>query len=105
MAKSTGNLVLIGDLLRTYPPAAVRLLLLDRPWQRAWEYHQGDLERAAADVENLHAAAGRRDRSAHASEAVTAALLDDLDIATGLAIARDEGGEAARGLLHLLSLS
>lgn len=105
MAKSTGNLVLVGDLLRTYPPAAVRLLLLDRPWHQEWEYRSGDLERAASDVEDLHAAAGRRERSAHAAEAVTAALLNDLDIAGALSIARDGGGEAARGLLHLLSLS
>ena len=105
MAKSTGNLVLISDLLRTYPPAAIRLLLLNRAWQREWEYHEADLDAAAADVENLFAAAGRPDRSARAADAVTAALLDDLDIPAALAIARDEGGEAARGLLHLLSLS
>ena len=105
MAKSTGNLVLVGDLLRSYPPAAVRLLLLDRPWQQEWEYHEGDLDAATADLEILHAAAGRPNRSAHAVGAVTAALLDDLDIPAALAIARDDGGEAARGLLHLLALS
>jgi L-cysteine:1D-myo-inositol 2-amino-2-deoxy-alpha-D-glucopyranoside ligase len=105
MAKSTGNLVLVGDLLRSYPPPAVRLLLLDRPWQQEWEYHEGDLDAAAADLEILHAAAGRPNRSARAVGAVTAALLDDLDIPAALAIARDDGGEAARGLLHLLALS
>ena len=105
MAKSTGNLVLVGDLLRSYPPAAIRLLLLDRPWQQEWEYHEGDLDAAAADLETLHAAAGRPNRSAHAVGAVTAALLDDLDIPAALAIARDDGGEAARGLLNLLALS
>ena len=30
MAKSAGNLVLVGDLLAGYPAAAVRLLILDR---------------------------------------------------------------------------
>jgi cysteinyl-tRNA synthetase len=105
MAKSTGNLVLVSDLLRSYPPAAIRLLLLNRPWHTAWEYQEEDLDAAAADLETLHAAAGRPNRSAHASGAVTAALLDDLDIPTAVAIARQDGGEAARGLLHLLALS
>jgi len=105
MAKSTGNLVLVSDLLRGYPPAAIRLLLLNRPWQTAWEYHEGDLDAAAADLEALHSAAGRPNRSAHATGAVTAALLDDLDIPTALAIAGQHGRGAARGLLHLLALS
>ena len=105
MANSTGNLVLVGDLLRSYPAGAIRLLLLDRPWQAEWEYHDGDLDAATADLETLHAAAGRQTRSAHSAGAVTAALLDDLDIPAALAIARQDGGEAVRGLLHLLALS
>jgi L-cysteine:1D-myo-inositol 2-amino-2-deoxy-alpha-D-glucopyranoside ligase len=105
MAKSIGNLVLVSDLLRGYPPAVIRLLLLNRPWQTAWEYHEGDLDVAAADLEALHAAAGRPNRSAHATAAVTTALLDDLDIPTAVSIARQHGGQAARGLLHLLALS
>jgi L-cysteine:1D-myo-inositol 2-amino-2-deoxy-alpha-D-glucopyranoside ligase len=105
MAKSTGNLVLIGDLLRSYPPAAIRLLLLDRAWHTEWEYREGDLETTTADLEALFAAAGRPNRSTHAAGAVTTALLDDLDIPAALTIARQDGGEAARGLLHLLSLS
>jgi L-cysteine:1D-myo-inositol 2-amino-2-deoxy-alpha-D-glucopyranoside ligase len=81
------------------------LLLLDRAWHTEWEYHDGDLDVATADLETLFTAAGRPNRSVHAAEAVTAALLDDLDIPAALAIARQDGGEAARGLLHLLSLS
>ena len=34
MAKSTGNLVLVSDLLAKHPAAALRLLLIDRPWAR-----------------------------------------------------------------------
>lgn len=105
MAKSTGNLILVDDLLRSYPSAAIRLLLLDRAWQTEWEYQEGDLDAAAADLEILHAAAGRPTRSLSAADAVTAALLDDLDVPAALAIARQDGGEAARGLLHLLALS
>lgn len=32
MAKSSGNLVLVSDLLAAYPAAAIRLMILDRPW-------------------------------------------------------------------------
>lgn len=105
MAKSTGNFVLVSDLLRRWPPAAIRLLLLDRAWRAGWDCREEDLGAAAADWEALHVAAGRQNRSAHATGAVTAALLDDLDIPAALAIARQDGGEAARGLLHLLALS
>jgi len=36
---------------------------------------------------------------------VTAALLHDLDVAQALALARAEGGEAARLLLRVLALA
>ncbi|ACV78927.1 cysteine--tRNA ligase [Nakamurella multipartita] len=105
MAKSTGNLVLISDLLRSCPPAAVRMLLLNRPWGSGWEYHEADLEAASADLEALYVAAGRPNRSAGAAEAVTAALLNDLDVPAAVAVARQEGGDAARGLVSVLALS
>jgi L-cysteine:1D-myo-inositol 2-amino-2-deoxy-alpha-D-glucopyranoside ligase len=105
MAKSTGNLTLVGDLLRDHNPAAVRLLVLNRPWHQPWEYRPADLGAAAAQLEALYAAAGRPGGSPAAVGAVTAALLDDLDVPRALAIARDEGGEAARLLLRVLSLT
>ena len=105
MAKSTGNLTLVGDLLRDHPPAAVRLLILDRPWSARWDYRPADLDRAAGDLETLYSAAGRPDSSPAAIEAVTAALLDNLDAPRALAVAREDGGEAARLLLRVLSLT
>jgi cysteinyl-tRNA synthetase len=105
MAKSTGNLTLVADLLRQYPPAAVRLLVLDRSWSTAWEYRPGDVDRAATNLEDLYAAAGRPGTSAAPTSAVTAALLDNLDIPRAVEIARDSGGEAARVLLRVLSLT
>ena len=42
-----GNLVLVADLLAKYPAAAVRLLILDRPWGQDWEYDPAELEAAA----------------------------------------------------------
>jgi cysteinyl-tRNA synthetase len=109
MAKSTGNLVLVGDLLRDFPAAAVRLLILDRPWGEDWDYDQAGLGRAGARLEQLQAAAGRPDRGAPgaggaAVDAVHAALANDLDVPGALRIAEDAGGQAARVLGSLLGL-
>ena len=37
MAKSTGNLVLVRDLLERLDPAAIRLALLHRRWDEPWD--------------------------------------------------------------------
>jgi L-cysteine:1D-myo-inositol 2-amino-2-deoxy-alpha-D-glucopyranoside ligase len=104
MAKSTGNLTLVTDLLRDHPPAAVRLLVLDRPWHEPWDYQPAQLDAAASTLEDLYGAAGRSHAGPAAADAVTAALLDNLDVRRAVAIARDSGGEAARLLLRVLSL-
>lgn len=104
MAKSTGNLTLVGDLLGDHPPAAVRLLVLNRAWHAEWEYRAGALDTAAGTLDDLYTAAGRPGTGSCAA-AVTAALLADLDVPRAIAIARDEGGEAARLLLRVLSLA
>jgi L-cysteine:1D-myo-inositol 2-amino-2-deoxy-alpha-D-glucopyranoside ligase len=106
MAKSTGNLVLVADLLCDHPAAAVRLLLLNRPWWTSWEYRPGDLDQAGADLADLYAAAARPDAGgAAAAREVAAALLDDLDVPRAMSIALDRGGEAARLLVRVLSLA
>lgn len=104
MAKSTGNLTLVSDLLREFPPAAVRLLVLNRAWHTPWEFRSIDLDGAASVLESLYAAAGRPG-TASATDAVTEALLDDLDVPRAIAVARDGGGEAARLLLRILTLT
>lgn len=104
MSKSLGNLTLVDDLLRDHPPAVIRVLLLDRRWQDSWEFHADNLASAAARLDRLYAAAGRLNSSAAAGAAVTAALLDDLDVPTALSVAEDEGGSAARHLIGVLSL-
>ena len=40
-------------------PAALRLLLLDRPWARDWDYDPAELDAATARLERLYAAAAR----------------------------------------------
>jgi L-cysteine:1D-myo-inositol 2-amino-2-deoxy-alpha-D-glucopyranoside ligase len=110
MAKSLGNLVLVTDLLRDYPAAAIRLLILDRRWDRDWDYQPSGLDAAAARLERLQAAAGRPDRAAagHGGTAVAAAgaaLANDLDVPAALGIVEEErGGQAARSIGSLLGL-
>jgi cysteinyl-tRNA synthetase len=105
MAKSTGNLVLIEDLLTRYPPAAIRLLCLNRPWAAPWDYAPDELEHAAGLIEALYGAAARPNTSTSGLAAVPAALLHDLDVPTALNIALEDGGQAARTLIELLALS
>jgi cysteinyl-tRNA synthetase len=109
MSKSAGNLVLVGELLRHYPAAAVRLLILDRRWNQDWDYDQAGLDAAAVRLDRLHTAAGRPDRTAPgsgaaAANAVRAALANDLDVPAALSVAEEDGGQAARILGSLLGL-
>jgi cysteinyl-tRNA synthetase len=108
MAKSTGNLVLVSDLLADTPAPALRLLLLDRPWARPWDYDDAAPATATARLERLYAAAARgvgEDAPSAATEAVTAALLADLDVPRALDVAEEAGGPAARLLLSVLNLT
>ena len=109
MAKSVGNLVLVGDLLTDYPAAAVRLLILDRRWDQDWDFSPVGLDEAGAKLDRLHAAAGRPGRGAAGSgaaavTAMRAALADDLDVPAALRVAENDGGQAARSLGSLLGL-
>jgi cysteinyl-tRNA synthetase len=104
MAKSTGNLVLVRDLLAEHEGAVVRLLLLDRDWREPWEYDGAGLGAAADRLARLRAAAGRAGAD-DGRDRVLAALLDDLDVPTAAAVAEEVGGEGARTLLSVLRLS
>jgi cysteinyl-tRNA synthetase len=104
MAKSTGNLVLVNDLLQSHSAGAIRLLLLNRPWSQPWSYEPGALDEAEATLERLYAAASTPGMAPGAA-AVPAALLDDLDVPRAVAIALEDGGQAARTLIELLALS
>ena len=104
MAKSTGNLTLVSDLLTDLPPAAVRLLLLDRPWAQPWEYHPAAVTAATARLERLYTAAGRLPSSTGATDAAAERLLDDLDVPGALDVAEAEGGDAARLVMRTLAL-
>jgi len=103
MAKSTGNLVLVEDLLADHRPAAVRLLICDRPWAQDWDFTPEALQAAEGRLDALYSAAGRRGDDDHQAQ-VMRALLDDLDVPRALSIAIESGGGSARALMHVLGL-
>ena len=104
MAKSTGNLVFVSDVVAKTSSAVVRTLLLDRPYDEAWDFDDAGLEAAGRRLDALHNAAGRAGSDEAASEAVLAALADGLDVRRALDVAIEAGGQAARDLVSVLSL-
>ncbi len=104
IAKSTGNLVFVDDLLERWPPEVIRLLILSRPWADPWEFREADLDEAADRVDRLSVHAGRPGRDAVADEAVMTALLDDLAVERALDVAEEAGGSAARLVGDVLAL-
>jgi cysteinyl-tRNA synthetase len=101
MAKSTGNLVLVDDLLRDHSAGAVRLLCLHRQWAQSWDYAPAALSAAEELLTELYVAAGRPGGDA---DPVQVRLLDDLDVPGAVEIALRDGGAGARHLLDVLAL-
>ena len=105
MAKSTGNLVLVDDLLREHSVAAIRMLCLCRPVAEEWSFEPGTLDDAAATVEGIRSAARRSTPAGEgAVRAVDTALLDGLDVPRAVDIAVEAGGRAAQRLSDILVL-
>ncbi|HEV2404262.1 MAG TPA: cysteine--tRNA ligase [Ktedonobacterales bacterium] len=57
MSKSLGNLILVRNLLPTYTPDAVRLLLLSHHYRESWEYTEAEMRATQALADRLMAAA------------------------------------------------
>jgi len=104
MAKSTGNLVFVSDLLAQVPGPVVRTMLLDRRHDHPWDYTPALLEKAGAKLDALHAAAGQPHHSGTATRAVLDALCYGLDVPGALDVAIVEGGQAARDAIAVLGL-
>lgn len=83
--------------------AAVRLLILERRWWEAWEFDESALQAAEVRATALRSAAARPGGH-HGRDAVVAALLDDLDVPSGLNIAQEARGAAAALLIDVLGL-
>ena len=106
MAKSVGNLVLLEELLAGHPAAAVRLMILDRPWAESWDYQPGLLDVAMARLEDLYQAAGRTAASDPAAvDEMRRLLATELDVPAALDLAIGTGGGPARTLASVLGLS
>ncbi len=108
MAKSTGNLVLVSDVLTSHSAAALRMLLLRRHFAESWSFVASDLDVVEGEVEQLFGASARPAKGSGdgvvAQEVVLSALRDDLDVVSALQIALEEGGPAARTLVEILGL-
>jgi len=101
MSKSLGNLVLVQNLLETYTPVAVRVLLLSHHYREPWQYTDADMRQSAERAARYAAVASRLEGGASgeiAQEIVTAqvprqrftaALANDLDTPTALNILDD----------------
>lgn len=84
MSKSLGNLISVHNLLRTYSPDAVRLVLASHHYRRPWEFRLADVERAQQTADSLVTAArGICSNEEPAPDAFTAwaerAFLNSLD--------------------------
>ena len=107
MAKSTGNLVLVRDVLQSTRPAALRLALLDRPWVQPWDFGDEVLAAAEQRLEALFSAAGHPGEAPQSvTDEAVAALSSDLDVSRALDAVLDSpaAGGAARMLMRLLGL-
>jgi cysteinyl-tRNA synthetase len=105
MAKSVGNLVLVSDLLADHGAAAIRLMILDRPWAQDWDYSEASLERAESRLAELYRAAGRTHPASQAAVAEIGRLLaDDLNVPAALGVAIEAGGAPARLVITTLGL-
>lgn len=104
VAKSTGNLVFVVDLLQRWAPQVLRLHILDRPWSESWDFDEADLQATATRLEALWSAGGTAGGDEAAVEAALEALMDDLDVRRAVDIAIESGGEAARTVAKILAL-
>ncbi len=103
MSKSLGNLVLVGDLLQTYSPDAIRLALLSRHYRESWEYDEGVIATAQAAADELANALALPYGDGASLDVLVraasfeAALDNDLDTPTALHELLGLAGEIERG--------
>ena len=99
MSKSLGNLVFVGELLKEWDPAAVRLMILGHHYRSDWHWNDELMPAATARLETWRTAGP----GSGALAEVRAALDDDLDCPGALA-AIDRAVEAGEGVSEALGL-
>jgi L-cysteine:1D-myo-inositol 2-amino-2-deoxy-alpha-D-glucopyranoside ligase len=99
MSKSLGNLVFVGDLLKEWDPAAVRLCLLANHYRTEWTWQDAVMTDATERLAAWRAAGD----GAGALDEVRAALDDDLDCPRALALV-DAAAAAGRGVSQAAAL-
>jgi L-cysteine:1D-myo-inositol 2-amino-2-deoxy-alpha-D-glucopyranoside ligase len=99
MSKSLGNLVFVGDLLKDWEPAAVRVALLHHHYRPDWEWTAEDMPRAVRRLQAWRSAGAHDDGSGdRALEEVRSFLDDDLDTPGALG-ALDREAAAGRSVV------
>jgi cysteinyl-tRNA synthetase len=105
MAKSTGNLVFVHDLLERWSAAAIRLLILSRPWNESWEFSESALDRAEDELETLRRLESKPGASDAVAREVRRGLFENLDVPSALAVAKDACGEVLRDFDRFIGLT
>jgi L-cysteine:1D-myo-inositol 2-amino-2-deoxy-alpha-D-glucopyranoside ligase len=91
MSKSLGNLIMVRDLLEQWSPDAIRLYLGQHHYRQPWAHDAAELAAAERLAHKLRAAAtapdgGRTIDTANFEQRLGAALDDDLNTRTALAV-------------------
>ena len=84
MSKSLGNLILVRNLLPTYTPDAVRLLLLSHHYRESWEYTEEEMLASQELADRLAASARLGCDGAAAAESDTASRQARLEFIAAL---------------------
>jgi cysteinyl-tRNA synthetase len=105
MSKSLGNFITIRDLLESWPGEAIRLAMLKTHYRQPIDWTERSLEESKRELDSwaqmiaqsgarAYLAAEKHDDAKQPSEAVLAALGDDLNVPAALTILREEAKEA-----------
>jgi L-cysteine:1D-myo-inositol 2-amino-2-deoxy-alpha-D-glucopyranoside ligase len=107
MSKSLGNLVFVGDLLKEWEPAALRVALLDHHYRCDWEWTDEDMPRASRRLALWRAAPRSAGSGGRGLERVRSRLDDDLDTPGAMATLDDEAaaGRPVDGGARLLGVT
>ena len=105
MSKSLGNLVFVEDLLDRFEGGALRRYFLEHHYRSDWMFDDDHMAEAAARFKQWQVTAGGDVRSADIAARFFAAMNDDLDTPTALAVL-DEAAQtgAGRTLIELAAI-